>query len=177
MREEIRMGKIENIIIHCSDSLWGCAREVRKWHLQKGWSDIGYQFVILNGRPTPENYVPSLDGSIECGRYLDENLILVGDEVGAHALGYNDRSIGICLIGINGFTDRGNKQLPALSRLILDLIVIYKVPVEKVLGHYETESGKVQGKTCPNFDVAGFREILKFETRRFKGAVREREAL
>jgi len=97
-----------NIIIHCSDSEWGCVRVIREWHLGRGWRDIGYHFVILNGYVTYEDYrakryLMSLDGSIECGRYLNQNLIVEHNEVGAHTLGYNDKSIGICLIGKNIF--------------------------------------------------------------------------
>ncbi|GFP28973.1 hypothetical protein HKBW3S33_02389, partial [Candidatus Hakubella thermalkaliphila] len=78
-----------NIIIHCSDSEWGCAREIRKWHLERGWKDIGYHFVILNGKVLPRLHLPAIDGSIECGRILNETLTVETDEVGSHALGYN----------------------------------------------------------------------------------------
>ncbi len=155
--------KIDSIIIHCSDSPWGCAREIRKWHTDplpqgRGWSDIGYHFVVQNGRPTPHQLVPALDGMVECGRYIDEDNVITADEQGIQCLGYNDRSIGVCLIGVREFTI---PQFDSLKRLLQDLCKEHAIPAENVLGHCETESGKSQGKTCPNFDVAAFRTWLK----------------
>ena len=154
---------ITNIVVHCSDSEWGTAREIKKWHTMpipegRGWSDIGYHWVIQNGKPTPHQILPALDGSIECGRYLDEDNIIEADEMGIHCLGYNLNSIGICLIGIEVFTI---KQFDALKNLLLDLCRNHNIPADNVLGHFETESGKAQGKTCPNFQVADFRTWLK----------------
>lgn len=144
------MNKPTHIIIHCSDSSFGCAREIRKWHIQRGWSDIGYSYVILNGVPEPNKMIPALDGTIEVGRYESEE--------GAHCLGYNDRSIGICLIGTKQFTI---KQFDALKALLTDICSRYSITSENILGHGETDSGKQEGKTCPNFDVGAFRMYLK----------------
>jgi N-acetylmuramoyl-L-alanine amidase len=157
--------QVNNIIIHCSDSLWGCAREIRQWHLARGFSDIGYHFVILNGVPTFNHQknmhrIPVLDGSIEAGRYLDDDGFISDVEVGAHCLGYNDHSIGVCLVGAHDFTA---KQMEALYRLLVDLSIAYHIPAQNILGHYETASGKAEGKTCPNLDMNGVRD--NFERR------------
>lgn len=157
------MRQIDNIIVHCSDSLWGCAREIRQWHLARGFADIGYHFVILNGVPTFNHEknmhrVPSLDGSIECGRYLDDDGFISDVEVGAHTLGYNDHSVGVCLIGVHDFTA---KQMETLQRLLSDLSIAYHVPAENILGHCETASGKAEGKTCPNLDMQKVRDFKR----------------
>lgn len=149
------MSKLTHIILHCSDSNWGCANEIDKWHRERGWSGIGYHFVILNSRQRFDFSLDALDGSIEVGRYLDDNNWISGNEIGAHALGYNDRSIGICLIGKNSFTDN---QLVALDKLCLALMDEHNIPIRNVLGHCETEKGK--HKTCPNFSVNDFRKYL-----------------
>jgi hypothetical protein len=156
------MRTIDNIVVHCSDSLWGCAREIREWHLKRGFTDIGYHFVILNGRPTfaHERHlltIPALDGSVECGRYLDDDAFIADVEVGAHALGYNASSIGVCLIGTTHFTPNQHARVGALVR---DLQMLYHVSTEAVLGHYETPSGKAQGKTCPNISMELLRAML-----------------
>jgi hypothetical protein len=153
------MRAITNIIVHCSDSLWGCAREIRQWHLKRGFSDIGYHFVCLNGRPTFEHSknaltIQSLDGSIECGRYLDDDKWIEDVEIGAHALGFNTSSIGVCLIGVNTFTVT---QMCNTIHLLRDLVLHYEIPTAAVLGHCETESGKKEGKTCPNLDMNDLR--------------------
>lgn len=160
--------KISNIIIHCSDSSWGCAREIRKWHTDpepngRGWSDIGYHFVILNGRALPDLYLASLDGSIEVGRRLDGNTYIEPNEMGIHALGYNEKSIGICLIGEkkNGESTFTMEQFYSLRELCLELCCMFHVEPNAVLGHCETDSGKAQGKTCPDFDVHTIRNYLK----------------
>ena len=149
------MAQIKNIIIHCSDSPFGNVNDIRQWHKEKGWRDIGYHFVILNGLLDPDFYLPALNGSIECGRPLDGDKWIVGNEVGAHALGYNKNSIGICLIGETAFTP---DQHFSLLTLIKDLIAHFAECKIKVLGHCETEKGR--GKTCPNIDMDKFRSFL-----------------
>ena len=107
-----------NVIIHCSDSSWGNASEITKWHIQRGWETIGYHYVILNGRLSPYKTHMYYDGHIETGRPLDDDKDLELDEKGAHAFGYND-AVGICLIGLSGtFTDA---QMRALGFLIRQL--------------------------------------------------------
>lgn len=151
------MRQIQNIIIHCSDSLWGCARVIRSWHLERGWSDIGYHFVIQNGYPTSSHlknarHIHSLDGSVECGRYLDDDTFLFDIEKGAHALGYNANSIGICLIGVKHFTSR---QMTSLYQLLYDLTRHYQISAGNILGHCET--AQANGKTCPNLNMGRVR--------------------
>ena len=71
---------IDTIIVHCSATPAGrdnSAADIRRWHRQRGFSDIGYHFVVR------------LDGTIEAGRPLELP--------GAHCRGHNLRSIGVCL--------------------------------------------------------------------------------
>ena len=124
------------IVIHCSDSKFGSSIEIDKWHRENGWNNIGYNFVICNGQIENNTYLDCMDGAIERGRDIDKS--------GAHARGYNDH-IGICLIGIDRFTE---KQFKSLEKLILDLIPKYQINIEDIIGHNE-----VSEKSCPNFDV------------------------
>lgn len=149
------MKPLTHIIIHCSDSRWGSVDDIRAWHLQRGFKDVGYHFVILNGRINSDLELPSTNGSIEGGRPLDGDAFIEDNEIGAHALGYNDKSIGICLIGKDEFTV---EQMEALKNLLRDLLKHYKINPKNVLGHRETEQGK--HKTCPNFDVSSFRQYF-----------------
>lgn len=156
------MQQITHLILHCSDSEWGNANEIRNWHKAKGWRDIGYHFVIQNGKPTyshfsSKTYIRSLDGAIECGRDLDADSYIQDNEEGAHAFGYNRNSVGICVVGRDNITE---SQRIALNQLCLDLCKIYNILPENVLGHCETPSGKAQGKTCPNFVVGNVRYFL-----------------
>lgn len=141
------MRNINKIIIHCSDSDWGNAELIDRWHKARGWSEIGYHFVVLNGKETANNYNYQTDGLLEQGRS--------SEMIGAHCLGENASSLGVCLIGKKIFTQT---QMKNLKILISYLIYNYGVLLENVLGHYETESGKNQGKTCPNIDMKLLRD-------------------
>jgi N-acetyl-anhydromuramyl-L-alanine amidase AmpD len=143
------MRKIDSIIIHCTDSTFGTERKVRSWHVDgNGWSDIGYHFLILNSRISTNFKIEALNGCIELGRDIKKS--------GAHCKGYNTRSIGICLVGKDKFT---KEQIFSLIELITDLMRIYKIKLDNVLGHYETP--KAGGKTCPNLDCWILREMLR----------------
>ncbi len=151
------MEKVQNIVVHCSDSEWGCAREIRRWHLKRGWVDIGYHLVILNARPVPEFIIPCLNGSIELGRPLDGDSWIEPDEIGAHALGYNALSIGVCGIAKSSWT---RSQTASLVVLLRDLQRQFGIPTAGILGHCETPQGKAQGKTCPNLDMTEIRGLV-----------------
>lgn len=138
--------KITEIIVHCSDSNFGDAAEIDHWHRERGFSEIGYNFVILNGFVTYDNYkkkkrIKKKDGLIQEGRHIDK--------IPAHCKGSNKESIGICLIGKKKFT---KNQMISLMILLYDLILSHPIAF-KIYGHYEKPSGKRQGKTCPNIDM------------------------
>jgi len=141
------MRKINMVVIHCSDSSIGDADLIRKWHLDKGFSDIGYHYIILNGCPNHKDaYDPALDGIVQIGR--------PEEQIGAHAIGVNKNSIGICLIGKKTFT---LFQGMALTKLLKDLMIRYNLPILRVIGHYEVRK---TGKTCPNIDMCLLRDLL-----------------
>ena len=111
------------VIVHCSDSSFGNAALITKWHTLpypqgRGWETIGYHYVILNGRLSPYKTHLFFDGHLETGRPLDDDKDLELDEKGAHAFGYN-YSVGICLIGLSGtFTDSQLRTLRYLIRML-----------------------------------------------------------
>lgn len=128
--------KKAGIIIHCSASKFGSSIEIDKWHREKGWNNVGYNFVICNGQVESNTYLACMNGAIERGRDIDKS--------GAHAKGYNDH-IGICLIGEDTFTAN---QFDALHILIKELMPKYGINLNNIIGH-----NQVSTKTCPNFDV------------------------
>lgn len=148
------MHEWKRIIIHCSDSSWGSVPEIRDWHINgNGWSDIGYQYVIDNGKINANYYLDCMNGSIEIGRAIDGDMIAESSEKGAHAYGYNSDSIGVCLVGKDNFTPN---QMGKLIDLVSDLMIKFKIESENVLGHYELDPKK----TCPNIDMDAFRKLL-----------------
>lgn len=152
---------INEIIIHCAatpNGKWFAAKDIDQWHAQRGFSrsskfsqysplkHIGYHFVI------------GLKGGVEQGRDMGET--------GAHCLGHNSRSIGICMVGTDSFTQAQWQSLRELVKIQLG-----RIPNAKVLGHRDTSpdtnhNGRADPqewlKICPGFSVADW---LKGEMR------------
>lgn len=105
--------KPKGIVLHLSASPWGDAAVIRKWHTDpepqgRGWNDIGYHAVILNGRRAyTSEYDQALDGKIEPGR----ELTVQGAH--CHAEGMNGVSLGVCCIGTPGIVPVGAQVLSA----------------------------------------------------------------
>lgn len=150
------------IIVHCTDSNWGTIEDVDQWHKERGFvrtdkdakgaklQHVGYHRVITNGKLTSKSaYDIRKDGVVFSGRELDE--------VGAHCLGMNDKSIGICLVGKTKFTEL---QQVALVNELAMMCLRFGIPSRNVLGHCETKSGQEQGKTCPNLSMNPIRAKL-----------------
>lgn len=143
------MRNIDEIIVHCSatrpewmedKSLASKIAEIRDWHKQRGFNDIGYHWII------------DRDGTCLPGR-LEE-------KTGAHAKNHNAKTIGICLVGGFGssandqFTDNyTTEQAVALRDLIADIKTRHAI--KQVSGHNDYDAGKA----CPGFRVSRWFEI------------------
>lgn len=126
---------INEIIVHCTATPEGrecTVAQIREWHRQRGFSDIGYHYVI------------HLDGTMEPGRDVDLS--------GAHCLNHNAHSIGVVYVGgvaKDGKTPkdtRTDEQKAALAALLMDLRRLY--PSAKIHGHRDFAN-----KACPSFDA------------------------
>lgn len=126
------MRKLTRVIIHCSatpPNMHIGAKEIKEWHLQRGFNDIGYHFVIQRS------------GKVEEGRPIKKP--------GAHAKGHNADSIGICLVG--GVDNKGHPEDNFLHDQIIRLkYLLQRWPDLEVLGHRDLPG---VGKACPSFDV------------------------
>lgn len=137
------MRKINKIILHCSDSDFGDAALIDKWHRERGFDEIGYHFVILNGERSKNVFADSYDGLIEKGRNVEKQ--------GAHCRGSNRDSIGICLIGKKLFSQK--QLMVSLPELILFLMEKFSISINNIFCH----SYFNKNKKCPNLDI----EIIK----------------
>lgn len=128
------MRDIKRVILHCTATKEGVDVDVdriRKWHLARNFSDIGYHYVIL------------LNGDIALGRNVFTQ--------GAHTRGENKTSIGVAYVG--GLDKDGEPkdtmtlyQDIAFMRLFEALSVTFgKLDLH---GHNEFSN-----KACPSFDV------------------------
>lgn len=129
------MREVSKAIIHCTATPEG--REVsvdtiRQWHLDRGWSDIGYHYII------------ALNGRIDIGRPIEQT--------GAHTSGHNTGSVGISYVGgvdaeMNAKDTRTREQKASLYQLLSTLKLMF--PALEVYGHRDfTDS-----KECPSFDA------------------------
>ena len=128
--------EIDLIVVHCADTykrmLVG-VKEITRWHLDRGWSDCGYHYVI------------KLDGEVQLGR--------PEQKIGAHVKGKNRSSVGVCYIGgmdknmENWLDTRTDAQKASLLTLIKELQ--QKYPGSIVYGHKDFTSKKA----CPSFDA------------------------
>ena len=145
------MRKVTKIFVHCSASEFGDSEVINSWHINdKGWNEIGYHYVILNGYPKSRKkpYIPQKDGEIENGRDIRK--------AGSHCKGHNANSIGICVIGIDKFTDA---QKHALNSILVGLLIRFEnLTPEDIVGHYEYDT---KGKTCPNMDMDKLRKEIE----------------
>ena len=128
---------INEIIIHCTATPEGreCSvDEIRQWHKARGFTDIGYHYVI------------HLDGRIENGRDVDI--------AGAHCTGHNTNSIGVVYVGgctKDGKTPKDTRTLAQKAALISVLTELKQMyPGAKIYGHRDFDK---KGKACPSFDA------------------------
>lgn len=130
---------IKKIIIHCTGTdIIHTTKDIRLWHRKRNFADIGYHFIIE--KFSTDN---SAIGQISIGRPIQL--------VGAHCLGNNHDSIGICLVGENNFN---NRQFYSLSKLLSNLLVIFSLDLDDIYPHNFYN----KNKSCPNFDLENFKE-------------------
>ena len=148
------MRTISLLIVHCSATPEGrdyTVQDIDRWHRARGWSGIGYHYVIYR------------DGTIHAGR--------PEWQVGAHCRNHNAHSIGICYIGgLSAPADVGRGGLPkdtrtpqqkaALRELLRQLKLKYATPPAPangcgrgwplIFGHNTFDPSKA----CPCFDAS-----------------------
>jgi len=120
------MRPVNLLVWHCTATPEGkdySVADVRKWHLARGFSDIGYHYLV------------HIDGRVEAGRPLDQ--------VGAHVQGHNTGSIGCSYVG-GVDADNVNKaedtRTPAQKKAMLALTrkLVKDFPgIVRIAGHNE----------------------------------------
>lgn len=126
-------GKLENrsstkrIILHHAEAKSCTAADIHRWHLDNGWSGIGYHFFVRK------------DGTVYRGR--------PEDAVGAHAYGANSDSIGICFEG--NFEQEIMPEVQAKSGYELVKMLKARYNISKVQAHRDVGSTNCPGKNFP----------------------------
>ena len=136
------MRAIHKIIIHCTATREGddiSVDTIRRWHLNRGWSDIGYHYVI------------DIKGNINAGRPIEL--------MGSHTRGENKYSIGVAYVGgveADGVTPKDTRtkaQKDSIIRLVKKLKGCY--PDVSIHGHNEFSN-----KACPSYNVQNEKDLF-----------------
>lgn len=139
------MRKAKYLIIHHGE--WKDTPEfqvddVKKDQMQRGYSDIAYDFVIEN---CDNQWYASI------GRPLTR--------IGGHCKGLNEISIGICFLGNFNQSQPPIEMLKyGIQYLIIPLMQIFQLSVKDVLGH-----GEIRKTDCPGkfFNMNQFRALIQ----------------
>ena len=147
--------RVDEIIIHCTATPRDTVvtiDDIEQWHLKRGFTGIGYHYVI------------GLNGEKWNGRDVDL--------IGAHVNGYNAHSIGISYVGglenkpgvpynkLKAKDTRTEAQKASLLSLLVELRKLY--PKAKISGHRDFSPDKNHNgivepqewiKCCPSFDA------------------------
>jgi N-acetylmuramoyl-L-alanine amidase len=138
------MRPLNRIILHSTATPEGrdvTVEEIRNWHLDRGWDDIGYHYVIYR------------NGAIKLGRPLSEQ--------GAHTLGHNEDSIGVVYVGGTDISGNAKDTRTLQQRISMRLLIAYlkaKHGINQVLGH-----GQCTHTECPSFDVDELNRQSKYD--------------
>lgn len=137
------MREIDKIILHCTATREGQdfdVETIRSWHTKpkseggRGWSDIGYHFLIRNDE----------EGTIERGRPIQRQ--------GAHVRGQNATSVGVVYVGgvdkdLKAKDTMSEAQMKSFVKLVESIRMIFgNIPI---YGHNDF----TDKKACPSFKV------------------------
>jgi N-acetylmuramoyl-L-alanine amidase len=156
----------DHLIIHCAATPASAnvdSRDIDRWHRSQGWLGCGYNEVITRSGER-QNFK---------GGYPTRRLDEVPAHVGDCGRGWNQRSIGVCLVGgvnakgmpENNFTD---KQWRSLEDAVAEYAgeKFEKIASKNIMGHRDLI--KITGapyKACPSFSVQEWLTGVKLEDR------------
>ena len=128
------MRDLKRVILHCSATPEGRefgAEDIRRWHINRGWTDIGYHYVI------------HIDGLIETGRPVSIQ--------GAHTSGENEDSVGVCYIGgLDLSMDAKDTMTVPQEIAFVELVNSLRLIFGDLFIHGHNEYSP---KACPSFSV------------------------
>jgi N-acetyl-anhydromuramyl-L-alanine amidase AmpD len=139
-----------SIVLHHSATAEGDVASIDAVHRRqrdpsgKPWLGIGYHFVVGNGQKMG-------DGEVQPTFRWHQQL------PGAHAglRDYNERGIGICLIGNFEQSVPTAKQLAAARALVKTLAERYAISRKRVVRHQDVHSTACPGRFFPMSEVVG----------------------
>lgn len=131
------------IIIHHAAANSASPDNIHAWHLNRGWTGIGYNFVVRK------------DGSVYTGRPVDC--------VGAHTTNYNSVSVGICFEGdYHAAPGMPDAQKKAGKELVAYLKGLY--PSATVRKHKDFQATGCPGQYFPFDEIASGSAVANVTT-------------
>ena len=128
------MRKLDRIILHCTATPEGRHVDVdtiRVWHKARGWSDVGYHFIIY------------IDGSVHSGRDVSKT--------GAHVAGHNATTIGVVYVGGTDAAGKAKDTMNAAQETaFVNLVKHLRDEYGPLTLHGHNEYA---AKACPSFNV------------------------
>jgi len=152
-RPEVAAREWQYVVIHHTATTSGSVESINAAHLKNKdkngnpWLGIGYHFVIGNGDGMA-------DGAIEpTFRWRTQ---IQGAHAGSSDKDYNERGIGICLVGNFEKTPPTPAQKRSIKLLVQTLRNEYRIPVTEVVGHKDIRASSTEcpGKFFPMAEVA-----------------------
>ena len=147
------------IVIHHTASENGSVESIHETHLKKkdangnAWLGIGYHFVIGNGKGMT-------DGEVEATFRWKQQI--QGAHAGSADPVYNQRGIGICLIGNFENHPPSSQQLSALKGLVKTLKANYRISASNIIGHRDVRATECPGKLMPMDEIANIPVDTRF---------------
>jgi N-acetylmuramoyl-L-alanine amidase len=126
--------KLDRIILHCTATPEGrhvSVDTIRVWHKARGWSDVGYHFIIY------------VDGSVHAGRAVEKT--------GAHVSGHNATTIGVVYVGGTDAAGKAKDTMNAAQETaFVNLVKHLRDEYGPLTLHGHNEYA---AKACPSFKV------------------------
>lgn len=141
------------VVVHHTATNSGSVESINDTHLKNKdksgnpWLGIGYHFVIGNGQGMP-------DGSIEpTFRWRTQ---IQGAHAGSTNKDYNERGIGVCLVGNFENTPPTAAQRRSVKLLVQTLKSEYRISAAAVVGHKDIRASATEcpGKLFPMSEIA-----------------------
>lgn len=137
------------IVIHHADASTCNAHMIHQWHLARGWSGMGYHFLVRKE-----------GGIVETGRPINT--------IGAHCSGQNNDSIGICFEGDFDRETMTNEQLQTGRELIAYLRGIYGQNI-RIVRHKDLMATACPGKNFPFDELIKAEKVKKSKKKKYSG--------
>lgn len=149
------------VVVHHTATGSGSVDSIHESHLKNKdkngnpWLGIGYHFVIGNGQGMP-------DGAIEpTFRWRTQ---IQGAHAGSTNKDYNERGIGVCLIGNFENTPPTPAQRRSVKLLVQTLKSEYRIAASNVVGHKDIRASATEcpGKLFPMTEIAADQPLHPF---------------